>query len=72
MYFFNLDHYILDYKNPKFFIKGKKINFNGWYVYDDLQGGNFENIGRPTIFKENFKITNKKVPLIIIYRKISL
>jgi len=72
IYFLNLNHYVLQINNPILYMRNKGTSLAGWYEYNDLEGGSFENIGRPSIFKDSFKITNKSVPLVIIYQSVSV
>ena len=72
IYFLNLNHYVLQISDPILYIRNKRTSLTGLYEYNDLEGGGFENIGRPSIFKDNFKITNKSVPLAIIYKSVSM
>ena len=60
---------MMDICNPILVIKNKRRSLKWWYCYSDLKEY-FENIEYPTIFKENFKISNKFIPLIVICKNI--
>ena len=69
IYFVNQIHYIIEACDIEVFVKKEKKFLKGWFCYDDLNGDIIK-IDTPRVLKQDFKISNKNIPLLVTYKQI--